>query len=140
MSWVFQAALSMGKPARRFEVEDFAVHIRNTRVSRAIASPLWENRTIHIFIIEITRRRLTDRREPLRTVWSHPNAVSRGNRVPGIFQSINTPSLQHEEAMLHDMGFYKGQVSSRFVIKDIRRKIKRRFIWQEYLDRASSSP
>ena len=32
------------------------------------------------------------------------------------------------------MGFHKRQVSTRFVIEDVRGKIKRRIIWQEDLE------
>ena len=35
------------------------------------------------------------------------------NRIPAIFQAIDPFSLQHKEAMLHDMGFHKWQESTR---------------------------
>jgi len=79
-------------------------------------------------IVQVTRRHFSECTEPLRTVRSHPNAVAGCHRIPGVFQSINTPALQHQQAMLHDVGFYKGEASARFVVENIRRKIKGRII------------
>ena len=114
--------------------DDAETPIGHTPTGFPCFAGLWKDRTIHIFIIEITRRGLTYRGKPLRTVRSHPNAVPGRDWVPGVFQSINSQALQHKEAMLHDMSFYEGQVSAGVVFEDVYRQIKGRIVWQKNLE------
>ena len=77
------------------------------------------NRAVDVLVVKIPGSCRTHCYKPLRTIRSHPNAITCGDWIPGIFESIYPFSFEHQQTVLHDMGFNERKMGARFVIENI---------------------
>src|SRR5580698_9873245 len=68
---------------------------------------------VPVFIEKILRRRLSERSKPLRTIRRHPNEITGGDGIPIFAQTIDSPTLEHKQAVFHNMQLYHGKRRAR---------------------------
>src|SRR6516164_3725822 len=70
---------------------------------------------VPVFIDEIFCWDLSNGSEPLRAVRRHPDKVSRGHWIPFVVEPVDAASLEHEQAVLHEVHLDHTQTSTRLV-------------------------
>src|SRR5215469_2839169 len=68
--------------------------------------------TVPVFIDEVFCRDPSNGSEPLRAVRCHPDKVSRGHSIPFVVKSVDAASIEHEQAVLHDVHLDHTQTST----------------------------
>src|SRR5580698_9586453 len=89
---------------------------------------------VPILIDEIFGRNLADRSEPLRTPRSHPDEISRRDRIPRIAEPVDSATLEHHEAVLHDMHFDRAQRGAWLVDHCVHGEVETDLIRQQTFD------